>query len=170
MRLAEFASDATARSPAMDYLDHINATHHTHDFPPDSFYEETGTRVFAALTMADRAHLRRTMRDAIRSEAGDQDDPWLCNLGNVGIWGQWGGRVTNAMLLSACIEMARAKSQPMCSAMAWGFILTFAFGDEHEERFQALYAEIPLGSLMGPRRPASAVPPAGRSVECDGPA
>jgi hypothetical protein len=60
--------------------------------------------------MANSAHPKSTMRGAIRSAAGDQDDSWLRNLGSVGVWGLWGGRLTNTLRLSADIEMAGAKS------------------------------------------------------------
>lgn len=111
--------------------------------------DETGARVYAALTPADRARLRAAIRRAIESIApGDEGDDWLCALGNSGHWPHWKGRVTNELLREACTVLAEAKAGPCVDADDWHRLLSGAFGSEHARRFEALYAEVPFGAEL----------------------
>jgi len=111
----------------------------------DALTEEAGNAVYAALTEAERDHLRTAIRQAIESmDSGDEGDDWLCALGNAGHWPGWEGPVTDELLRTACVVLARAKASPWTEPCDWERLLNGAFGDEGERRLDPLYAGIPF--------------------------
>lgn len=115
--------------------------------------------VFAALSDVDRSRLASASRKAAYSAERDQDDDFLCALGNAGEWApmQDGEPVTEEVLLWACERLALAKAARQTDERDWRRLLAGAFGRDQVERIAALYAEVPLGAdcLARPAAPAA---------------
>jgi hypothetical protein len=118
------------------------------DYPADEVFQEVGERVFAALTEADRAHLKYAIEDAIRAAReyygvdedepwtvpeGEGSDDWLCALGNAECWNGWEGPVNDAVLLDVCRVLGRAKAHWGTDESRWGRLLSGAFDTQDAE-------------------------------------
>lgn len=114
--------------------------------------------VLAALTDGERSRLASASRKAAYSAERDQDDDFLCALGNAGQWAPMedGEPVTEAVLLWACERLALAKAARQTDERDWWRLLAGAFGRDQVERIGALYADVPLGAdcLAQPAVPA----------------
>ncbi|UMY18822.1 hypothetical protein MMB17_05770 [Methylobacterium organophilum] len=109
---------------------------------------EIADAVFAALTDRDKQHLAEAVAAAALSEDGDCRDTFYINLSNAGVPtpGRVGEPVTEDDLRLACLYLADAKADHTTEDVDWFCLLRDAFGNANIERFQALYAEIPLGA------------------------